>query len=161
MDERTLKCTSPFSYVAFLVSLSTHRGRSSFSRFITDTSHASPSPPHPGSTHHEKQHPSFLKSIHPSIRASTSMSTSLLSITTQKKIKDDLISFDSIHHASSRDPTHRIPNLDVQVVLRLDFLLDVFLALFPVAVHPSFGVRSLRCDAVSKFELRKTREKKT
>ena len=62
---------------------------------------------------------------------------------------------------SSRDPTHRIPNLDVQVVLRLDFLLDVFVALFVLAVHPSLGVRSLRCDAGSKFTLRKTREKKT
>jgi hypothetical protein len=59
-----------------------------------------------------------------------------------KKIKDDLVSLDSIHHASSRDPTHRIPNLDVQVVLRLDFLLDVLFALFVLAIHPSFGVRS-------------------
>lgn len=64
-----------------------------------------------------------------------------------------------MHHASSRDPTHRIPNLDVQVVLRLDFLLDVFVALIVLAVHPSFGVRFVVTKVFASLKLRK-REKK-
>lgn len=104
----------------------------------------------------------IVTQIHPSIHSRVDVDVNVSSFGYDlKKIKDDWISFDSIHHASSRDPTHRIPNLDVQVVLRLDFLLDVFIAPFLVAVHPSCGVRSLasfaslRCDCC----VRKTREK--